>query len=88
MTLKPLNNNVIVSSINGETLNKAGIVLPDTLDKERPEKGKVVSVGPNCLEGLKAGDLVFFRKYSPDEVKIDEEKFLVIREEDILAVLL
>ena len=72
-----------------------GIILPDTVDKERPEKGKVVSVGPGKLnkEGkripmeVKSGQVVLFKKYGPDEIKIDNKEYLIAREEDILAVL-
>ncbi|RMD59311.1 co-chaperone GroES [Candidatus Parcubacteria bacterium] len=95
MKLKPLNANVVVKPITEDEVTKAGIVLPDTVDKERPEKGKVVAVGEGRLldngerapMGVKKGDVVIFKKYSPDEVKVDGEEYLVINESDILAII-
>ncbi len=95
MKLKPLSDHVIVKPITEDEVTKAGIVLPDTVDKERPEKGEVVAVGPGKLTdsgqrlpmSVKVGDIVMFKKYSPDEVKVDDEEYLVISEGDILAVI-
>jgi len=78
-----------------EERKRGGIILPDTVDKERPEKGKVVSVGPGKLdkEGkripmeVKKGQVVLFKKYGPDEIKIDNKEYLIAREEDILAII-
>ena len=75
-------------------MTKSGIVLPDTA-KEKPEQGKVVAVGPGkVLESgnrapmsVKVGDMVFFKKYSPDEIKVDSAEYLSIRDTDILAVM-
>ncbi len=94
MNLKPLGNNIIVKAIQDDTATKAGIVLPDTADKERPEKGEVVAVGPGKLldngqrapMSVKVGDVVIFKKYSPDEIKVDDEEYLVLSESDVLAV--
>ena len=95
MKLRPLNDHVIVKPITEEeSTSRAGIVLPDTVDKEKPEKGEVVEVGPGKLldngqrsqPEVKKGDQVVFKKYSPDEVNVGEEEYLVLREEDILAV--
>lgn len=74
---------------------KAGIYLPETVDKERPEQGKIVAVGPGKLsdEGkripmsVKKGNLVLFTKYGPNEIKVDGKEYLIAREEDILAIL-
>lgn len=74
---------------------KSGIYLPETVDKERPEQGKVIAVGPGKLsdEGkripmnVKKGDVVLFTKYGPSEIKVDGKEYLIAREEDILAVL-
>ena len=76
-------------------MTKSGIVLPDTVDKERPEKGEIIAVGDGKIMdngqrapmSVKVGDMVMFKKYSPDEVKIDDEEYLVISESDILAIL-
>lgn len=95
MKLKPLNNNVIVKASSKEEITKSGIVLPDTMDKEKPEQGEVVAVGPGKLldngsrfeMSIKVGDKVVFKKYSPDDIKIDGEEYLVISESDILAII-
>jgi chaperonin GroES len=95
MNLKPLNDKVIVKGLTAEEVTKAGIVLPDTAEKEKPEKGEVLAVGPGkMLENgqrsqmsVKVGDKILFKKYGPDEVKIDKEEFLVVSEEDIIAVI-
>jgi chaperonin GroES len=94
MNLKPLNNNVIVKASSKEEVTKSGIVLPDTMDKEKPEQGEVVAVGPGkLLEGgkrsemsIKKGDVVVFKKYSPDEIKVEDDEYLVINENDVLAI--
>lgn len=95
MKLKPLHDHVIVKAITKDEVTKSGIVLPDTIDKEKPEKGEVIAVGPGKLMengqraemSVKIGDKVMFKKYSPDEIKVDEEEYLVISEGDIMAIL-
>lgn len=95
MNIKPLGDKVILKPIRNEEATKSGIILPDTVDKERPEKGEVVAAGPGKLlnDGkraqinVKVGDKVMFKKYSPDEIKIDGVEYLVISEEDILAII-
>lgn len=95
MKLKPLHDHVIVKPITENEITKSGIVLPDTVDKEKPEKGEVVAVGEGKLLDngqtaemtVKVGDKVMFKKYSPDEIKIDGVEYLIISEGDILAVL-
>lgn len=95
MNLKPLHDHVIIKPITEDEVTKSGIVLPDTVDKERPEKGEVVAVGDGkTLENgqkspinVKVGDKVMFKKYSPDEIKVDGEEYLVIKEEDIMAII-
>ncbi len=94
LTLKPLTDRVIVKPASQEEVTKSGIVLPDTARGERPEKGEVLAVGPGkVLENgqrqemsVKVGDTVVFTKYAPNEVKIDGEEVLIIREDDIMAV--
>lgn len=92
--IKPLGDRVVVEPISEEEVTKSGIVIPDTAEKEKPEQGKVIAVGPGKIEGgkripleVKAGDIVLFAKYGPSEVKIEDKEYLVIKEEDILAVL-
>lgn len=95
MKLKPLFNNVIVKPAKSEEMTKSGIVLPDTADKEKPEKGEVVAVGTGKIldNGMvakmtvKVGDQVMFKKYSPDEVKVDGQDYLVLSESDIIAII-
>ncbi|OGF22695.1 co-chaperone GroES [Candidatus Falkowbacteria bacterium RBG_13_39_14] len=95
MQIKPLGDRVILKPIRNEEATKSGIILPDTVDKERPEKGEVVATGPGKLlndgkrseMSVKAGDKVMFKKYSPDEIKVDGQDMLVISEEDILAII-
>lgn len=94
MKLKPLADRVIVKQHEAEEKTKTGIVLPDSA-KEKPTRGKVVSVGPGKLDdngkrmelGLRVGDTVFYGKYSGTEVTVDGEKFVIIRESDLLGVL-
>lgn len=95
MKLKPLFNNVIVKPVPKEEVTKSGIVLPDTMDKDKPEQGEVVAVGEGkrldsgeiSKMSVKVGDKVVFKKYSPDEVKVDGEEYLVLSESDIIAIL-
>lgn len=95
MNLKPLNDNIIIKPTGNDEVTKAGIVLPDTVDKEKPEKGEAVAVGPGKLldSGQRAqmsvavGNKVLFKKYSPDEIKVDGEEYLVVSESDIIAVI-
>jgi len=94
MKLKPLHDNVIVKPSSVEETTASGIVLPET-SKERPEKGEVVAVGPGkILENgqlskmsVKVGDKIMFKKYSPDEIKIDGKEYLIMQESDIIAIL-
>ncbi len=95
MNIKPLADNVLIEPEKEEEKTETGIYLPDTADKGRPEKGKVVAVGPgkkdssgksNPLE-VKKGDRVIFTKYGPNEVKVDDKEYLIAKEEDILAVI-
>ncbi len=95
MNLRPLGDHVIVKPTKPEEVTKSGIVLPDTADKEKPEQGEVVAIGPGKLTdsgsrapmGVKVGDKVVFKKYSPDEVKIGDQEVLVLSESDIIAVI-
>lgn len=94
MNLRPLNDRLIVKALPKEEVTKSGIIIPDTVDKERPEQGEVIAVGPGKLKdngervpmSIKVGEKVMFKKYAPDEIKIDNEEYLVLSEYDILAV--
>ena len=94
MKLKPLQDRVIVKASEAEEKTKSGILLPDTA-KEKPTKGKVIAVGPGRLDdkgkpmelGLRVGDTVYYGKYSGTDVEVDGEKFVILRESDVLGVL-
>ena len=93
MNIRPLHDRVIVKRIANESTTKGGIIIPDTA-KEKPVEGKVVAVGNGKVldDGsvrkmeVKAGDRVLFGKYSGTEVKLEGEEHLIMREDDILAV--
>lgn len=94
MKIKPLNDRVLVKRMEQEEKTAGGIVIPDTA-KEKPQEGKVVAVGPGkwddfgkrmALE-VKEGDRIVFNKYAGTEIKIDGEKHIFMREDDILGVL-
>jgi chaperonin GroES len=95
MKIKPLSDHILIEPIEKEEKTKAGILLPETAEKERPEQGKVIAVGPGKKTssgkiiplGVKAGDKVLFTKYGPNEIKVDDKEYLIAKEEDILAVL-
>ena len=92
--LKPLGDRVVVKTLDREEVTKSGIVLPDTAAKEKPQEGKVIEVGSGrTLENgqkvaleVKKGDKVIFAKYAGAEIKVDGEEYLVLREQDILAI--
>lgn len=95
MKLTPLADKLIVEPISENEVTKAGIILPDTVDKEKPEKGRIIAVGSGKLTDngtriapqVKVGDMVLFRKYSPDDVKVDGKEYLILSESDILAII-
>jgi len=78
---------VLVKVKKQEKRTKSGIVLPDTADDEKPQIGEVIAVGTDEKKiQVKAGDKIIFAKYSGSEIKIDEEEYLILKSEDILAV--
>ncbi len=90
MQLKPLGDRVIVRPSKEEEVTKSGIVLPDTVEKEKKEQGEVVSVGNGekiTKLGLKTGDMVIFGKYAGEDVEVDDVEYKVLDEKDVLAVL-
>ena len=95
MNIKPISDHLFLEAVEEEKTTESGIVLPDTAEKEKPVKGKVVAVGPGKKNekgdlipmSVKVSDVVLFKKYGPDEVEIDGKKYLVAEESDILAVL-
>ena len=94
MKIHPLGDRVLIEPLREEK-KKGGIILPETIDKERPEQGKIIAVGPGKKDengklmpiNVKKGDKVLFTKYGPNEIKIDNKEYLIAREEDILAVI-
>jgi len=94
MKLIPVGDHIIVKAVKAEHVSPSGIIIPETVDKERPERGEVISVGPGRdLENggkssmsVKEGQVVLFKKYTPDEVKVDGETFLVLTMSDIMAI--
>lgn len=95
MNIKPLSNNIILEQLKEEEKTKGGILLPQSAEKERPQQGKVVAVGPGKTNSqgkvipmsIKKGDVVLFSKYGPHEIKVDNKEYLVLKEEDILAII-
>lgn len=94
MKLKPLGDHVLVKPVEEDKMTKAGIVLPDTAEKDELKQGEVIAVGPGkVLENgmrasmsVKAGDRVVMKKYGADEVKIEGADYLVAEESDIIAI--
>ena len=91
--IKPLGNRVVIKAVAREEMTRSGIVLPDTA-KEKPQEGKIVAVGPGRVSDdgirlpmeLKVGDTVIYAKYAGSEVKLDSEEYLIVSENDVLAV--
>jgi chaperonin GroES len=94
ISLKPLGNRVVIEPVEQEEMTAGGIVLPETA-KEKPQKGSIVAVGPGDRDengkriplDVKEGDTVLFAKYSGTEFKLDGKKLLILRESDLLAIL-
>ena len=95
MNLKPLSNHIFIEPLEEEKITASGIVLPETADKEKPIKGKIIAVGSGKINdkgeiipmSVKEGNMVLFKKYGPDEIEIEGKKYLVGDEDDILAIL-
>jgi len=92
MKIKPLSDKVVIKALEAEQKTASGIVIPDTA-KEKPAQGEVVAVGPGKVKDgknigmtVRIGNKVLYSKYSPQEVKIDGTEYLIISEEDILAI--
>jgi len=93
--IKPLGDNVLVEPASKEEVTASGIVIPDTATKERPEQGKVLAVGPGALDEkgnripmeVEKNQTVMFTKYGPNEIKIDNKEYLLVKEKDILAII-
>ncbi len=94
MKFRPLHDRVVVRRIEGEEKTKGGVIIPDTA-KEKPQEGEVIAVGPGARDesgklvplDVKAGDRVLFGKWSGNEVKIDGEDLLIMKESDVMGVI-
>ena len=94
LKIRPLDDRVVVEPFEAEEKTRGGIVLPDSA-REKPQQGKVLATGPGKLlektgergkMSLKVGDAVFYGKYSGTEIEIEGEKYVILRESDVLAV--
>ena len=94
MNVRPLHDRIIVQRIEEGEQKIGGIIIPDTA-KEKPQQGKVIAVGKGRIEkdgkvtplDVKAGDTILFGKYSGQEIKLDGEEYLIMREDEVLAVI-
>ena len=94
MKIRPLHDRILVERLEEQETKKGGIIIPDTA-KEKPQEGKVIAAGNGKVgdDGkkipldVKAGDRILFGKYSGSEVKLDDKEYLILREEDVLAIL-
>jgi len=95
MNIRPLGDRIVVKALEAEVTTKGGIILPDTA-KEKPQKGKVLSVGTGRILDngtrvpldVREGDVIIFSKYGGTEIKIDGEDYLIVSERDILGVVI
>ena len=94
MKIRPLHDRIFVERLEEREVKKGAIIIPDTA-KEKPQEGKVIAVGTGKIgdDGkkipldVKAGDKILFGKYSGSDVKLDDKEYLILREEDVLAIL-
>ncbi len=92
--LRPLHDRVLVKRLEEKEVKKGGIIIPDTA-KEKPQEGEIIAVGPGKVTedgklqamAVKVGDKILFGKYSGSEVKLGDEEYLIMKEDDILGVL-
>ena len=94
MKIRPLHDRILVKRMEEQEVRKGGIIIPDTA-KEKPQEGKVIAAGTGKVgdDGkripldVKAGDKILFGKYSGSEVKVEDEEYLILREEDVLGII-
>ncbi len=92
--IKPLSDRIVVQTKTAEEITKGGIILPDTA-KEKPQEGEVVAIGPGKLLDsgkvvpveVKVGDRIIYSKYGGTDIKLDGEEYVILRQDDVLAVL-
>jgi chaperonin GroES len=94
MTIRPLHDRILVKRVEEQEVKKGSIIIPDTA-KEKPQEGKVIAVGTGKVDDegkkipldVKAGDRILFGKYSGTEVKVEDEEYLIMKEEDVLGII-
>ncbi len=94
MKLRPLGDRILVKALEEKEVKKGGIIIPDTA-KEKPQEGEVVAVGPGKVDdkgnripmNVKVGDKVVYGKYSGNEIKIDDEEFMIMNEDDVYGII-
>ena len=94
MKIRPLHDRILVKRLEEQEVKKGGIIIPDTA-KEKPQEGKVIAVGNGKVTDdgkkipldVKAGDRILFGKYSGSEVKVEDEEYLILKEEDVLGII-
>ncbi len=95
MDIQPLFDHVLIEPTQEEEKTESGILLPETVNKERPEQGKIIAVGPGKKDKsgkkipmeVKKGQKVLFTKYGPNEIKVDGKEYLIAKQSDILAII-
>jgi chaperonin GroES len=95
MKIKPLGDYIVIEPLFIQEKTKSGIYLPDSADKEEPEQGKVIAIGPGKRDSagkllpleVKIGEQVLFSKYGPTKVKFDNKEYFIIRQDDILGII-
>jgi chaperonin GroES len=94
MEIRPLHDRILVKRLEEQEVKKGGIIIPDTA-KEKPQEAKVIAVGSGKVTDdgkkipldVKAGDRILFGKYSGSEVKVEDEEYLILREDDVLGII-
>jgi chaperonin GroES len=89
LKMKPIGDRIVIKSAPAEEKTSGGIIIPDTA-KEKPQKGEVIAVGPGKdgnLMRIKIGDMVMYGKYAGQQIEIDGEEYLILREDDVLVIL-
>jgi chaperonin GroES len=95
MNIKPLSDHLVLQPLDAETTTSFGIIIPDTVSKERPEKAKVVAIGPGKMQEngqrrsieVTLGQTVLFKKYATDEVSVDGQDYLIVKADDVIAII-
>jgi chaperonin GroES len=95
MKITPLHDFILIEPIKQEEVTKGGIYIPPSAQEERSMKGKVIAVGPGKLNekgeripvSVKPGQIVIFKKYAPDEIKVNDKEYYFVRDDDIMAII-